>query len=209
MDDETRDPSIHDPSTHDPWTVLSEQRVYDNPWIAVDHRAVLTPRGAPGLYGIVRFKKRAVGVIPIEDDGGVHLVGQWRPPLGRYSWEIPEGGAEPGEDTAVTARREMAEEAGLEAAHVVEILRMDLSNSVTDEQAVIYLATGLRRGPPSPDDTEELAHKCLPFAEVLNRVLAGQITDSMSVAAVLRVYQMAKADLLAAPLARAVLDGLD
>jgi 8-oxo-dGTP pyrophosphatase MutT (NUDIX family) len=191
--------------TRDPWITISAKRVYENPWIVVEHREVLTPTRTQGVYGIVHFRKYAVGVVPIDDEGYVHLVGQWRPPLNRYSWEIPEGGAEPGEDTIVTARREMAEETGLEAANVVEILRMDLSNSITDEIAFVYLATGLKPGKPTPDDTEELAHKRLPFGEALNQVLVGQITDSMSVAGLLRAYHMAKTGQVDPTLAKAML----
>jgi 8-oxo-dGTP pyrophosphatase MutT (NUDIX family) len=176
---------------HDPWTTLTEKRVYENPWIAVDHREVLTPAGTPGIYGIVRFKKIAVGVLPIDDAGRVHLVGQWRPPLGEYSWEMPEGGSDLGEATEVTARRELREETGLSCEQLIPILKMALSNSCSDERAEIYLALSLNAGPAAPDDTEALAHKVLPFQEVLEMVLSGAITDSMTVAAVLRAHHMA------------------
>jgi 8-oxo-dGTP pyrophosphatase MutT (NUDIX family) len=176
----------------DPWTTLSERRAYENPWIAVDHREVITPSGTPGIYGIVRFKKLAVGVVPIDADGSVHLVGQWRPPLGRYSWEIPEGGAEAGEPAAACAGRELAEETGMVAGRLAEILRLDLSNSCTDERGVIFLATGLTPGRAAPDDTEALAHKTIPFAAALTDALEGRITDSMSVAGLLRAYHMAQ-----------------
>ncbi|HVY02434.1 MAG TPA: NUDIX hydrolase [Caulobacterales bacterium] len=193
---------------HDPWTILSERRAYENPWIAIDHREVLTPKGAPGVYGIVRFKKVAVGVVPVEPDGSVHLVGQWRVPLGRYSWEIPEGGAEPGEAPAACARREMCEETGLEATRLVEILRLDLSNSCTDETAVVFLALGLKAGQAAPDDTESLTHKRLPFAEAFNQAISGEITDAISVAGLLRAYHMAKTGQIDAALAKAMLQGL-
>ena len=122
--------------TLDPWTVVSEKRVYENPWIAVDHREVLTPSGTPGVYGIVRYRKLAVGVVPVDEAGRVHLVGQWRVPLDEYSWEIPEGGAEPGEPPEDCARREMQEETGLTAATLVPIVSMALSNSCADERCV-------------------------------------------------------------------------
>lgn len=175
----------------DPWTVLTERRVYENPWIAVDHREVLTPAGTPGVYGIVRFKRRAVGVLPIDEAGRVHLVGQWRPPLDEYSWEMPEGGADPGENAEACARRELKEETGLACDRLIPILRMALSNSSTDERAALFLALGLNAGEASPEDTEALSHKVLSFQEALALAVSGAITDAMTVAALLRAHHMA------------------
>ena len=107
---------------------------------------VIHPGGRAGTYSVIRVRRLAVGVLPIEPDGRVHLVGQWRFPLGRYSWEMPEGGAEPGEDAQACARRELLEETGLSAGRLEQILELDLSNSLTDERAMLFLATGLRAG---------------------------------------------------------------
>ncbi len=194
---------------HDPWTVLTEKRVYENAWIAVDHREVLTPAGTPGIYGIVRFARRAVGVLPIDDAGRVHLVGQWRPPLNEYSWEMPEGGADPGETAEATARRELKEETGLSCDRLIPILKMALSNSSTDERAELFLAFGLNAGLAAPEDTEALAHKVLPFTEVLERVLTGAITDAMTVAAVLRAHHMAVTGEIPPALAALMLNSSD
>lgn len=189
----------------DPWTWLSRATVYDNPWIKVEERRGLNPAGAPALYGVVRLKRLAVGVLPLEADGSVHLVGQWRVPLERYSWEMPEGGADPGEAPEACARRELAEETGLSAGRLVEILRMDLSNSVTDEQAVLFLATELTAGVACPEETEVLAHKRVSFRQALDEVLAGRITDSLTVAALLRAHHMAVTGGVPPALARALL----
>lgn len=175
----------------DPWRTLSERRVYENPWIAVDHREVLTPGGTPGVYGIVRFRRVAVGVVPIDDEGQVHLIGQWRVPLNEYSWEIPEGGADPGEPPEACAARELREETGLTAARLIPIFKMALSNSSTDERAVVFLATGLKAGAAAPDDTEALAYKRMPFRAALDLALSGAMTDAMTVAGLLRAHHMA------------------
>jgi len=140
---------------------------------------------------VVRFKNRAVGVLPLHEDGTVTMVGQMRYALDAYSWEMPEGGVPFDEDLSDGARRELREEVGLEAAALVEILRMDLSNSVCDEEAVCYLATGLTPAQTAPDETESLEIARLPFKDVLNAVISGQVRDSLTVATVLRVHHMA------------------
>lgn len=168
------------------WKTLSEKPVYDNPWIQVSHRQVLNPSGNPGIYGLVHFKNLAVGVLPLDEQGHTWLVGQYRYPLGAYSWEIPEGGGPLGTPPLEAAQRELREETGLLAEEWTELLRMHLSNSVTDEAGIVYLAQGLQQGPAEPEETEELQIKKLPFAEAFDMVMQGEITDSLSVAAILK-----------------------
>lgn len=188
-----------------PWTVKGVTRTYENDWFAIDSHDVIHPDGEQGKYTVIRPRRLAVGVLPLEPDGCVQLVGQWRFPLGRYSWEMPEGGAEPGEDPLDCAKRELAEETGLSAATYIPILEMDLSNSVTDERAVIYLALDLAPGAANPDPTEVLRRRRAPFGEVLARVADGRVRDSLTVAAVLRAHHMAVTGQIAEPLARAML----
>lgn len=189
----------------DPWRVKSVKRVFENAWFWVDEHDVTHPDGAAGYYGVVRMRRVAVGVLPIEPNGAVHLVGQWRFPLGRYSWEMPEGGADPGESPEACARRELAEETGLVAGHLERILEMDLSNSITDERSVVFLATRLSQGAANPDPTEVLHRRTAPFREVLRRVADGRIRDSLTVAAVLRAHHMAVTGQLPPELAQAML----
>lgn len=189
----------------DPWTWLSRRIVYDNPWISVEERQGLNPAGAPAIYGIVRMKRLAVGVLPINAAGEVHLVGQWRPAFEAFSWEMPEGGAEANETPEACARRELEEETGLTAQCFQEVLRMDMSNSVTNERAIVFLATQLTPGRPSPEATEVLSQKIVPFADMLESVLGGQICDSLTVAAVLRAHHMAVTGALPRDLAQVML----
>lgn len=170
-----------------PWRTLRSSLRYDNPWISVTHFDVLTPSGNEGIYGVVHFKNRAIGVLALEDDGTTYLVGQYRYALQSYSWEIPEGGGPHIEDPLESAKRELLEETGLQARQWRQILRMHLSNSVTDEESIVYLATDLEQGLASPEETEQLELRRLPFSEVLAMVQRGEITDSITVAAVLYV----------------------
>jgi 8-oxo-dGTP pyrophosphatase MutT (NUDIX family) len=189
----------------DPWIVKGAAQAFANDWFGVERHDVVHPGGAPGTYSVIRIRRLAVGVLPIEADGSVHLVGQWRFPLGRYSWEMPEGGAEPGEPAIDCARRELAEETGLRAGRLVSVLELDMSNSLTDEIAVIFLATELAPGQASPEPTEVLKRRRAPFMEVLARVTDGRIRDAMTVAAMLRAHHMAVTGQLPEALAQAML----
>lgn len=189
------------------WRDVSSQIVFDNPWIEVSSRDVIAPTGNPAHYGLVRFKNQAIGVLPLHDDGTVPLVGQMRYPSGRFSWEIPEGGAPYGESPVAGAQRELLEETGLVADELYQILEMELSNSVTDEVAICFLATGLRQREAAPDDTEKFEYARVPFPQVLEAVIKGQIRDSLTVACVLRVHHMAVKGELAPHLCKAVLNG--
>jgi 8-oxo-dGTP pyrophosphatase MutT (NUDIX family) len=164
-----------------PWTVLSKKDVYDNPWIRLTHHEVLTPAQTPGIYGLIHYKNIAIGVVPIDSEGHTYLVGQYRFPLGAYSWEIPEGGGAHGVDPLQSAARELREETGLVAGHWRKILECDLSNSVSDERAVAYVAWGLTQGEAEPEATEDLAVRRVPLAEAFRMVSAGEIRDALSV----------------------------
>ena len=164
-----------------PWRRGSRRVAYENPWIIVWHDDVARPDGGPGIYGVVHFNSLAVGIVPIDDNDEVTLVGQYRYVLDAWSWEIPEGGVPFAEDPLQGARRELREETGLEARDWRELGRFHLSNSVSDEAAVAYLATGLTLGDAAPDETEALEIRRVPFNEALAMTLDGRITDALSV----------------------------
>ena len=172
--------------TSNPWTILSEEKKYSNRWIEVTEFDVLNPSGNKGIYGVVHFKNYAIGILPLDENMNTYLVGQYRFPLNEYSWEIPEGGCPLGEEKLEGAQRELLEETGLKAKHWQLILRMHLSNSVCDEEATIYVATGLSQHEAIPEETEQLVIKKLPFDEAYDMVKRGEITDAMSVAAILQ-----------------------
>lgn len=169
---------------HNPWAIKAEKLVYTNPWIELREFDVLNPNGNPGIYGKVHFKNLAIGVVALDAREHLWLVGQYRFPLDAYSWEIPEGGGPLGADPLVSAQRELLEETGLKANSWEELLRMHLSNSVSDELAIVYLATDLSYHEPEPEDTEQLQRKKVSLEEAWRMVQAGSITDAISVAAI-------------------------
>ncbi len=167
-----------------PWKTLSSKFIYDNPWIQLTEFDVVNPGGGLGIYGKVHFKNRAVGVMVLDAQNNTYLVGQYRYTLDEYSWEIPEGGGPIGLDPLDSAKRELLEETGLVANHWELLLEMHLSNSVSDELAILYLATELTQLEPEPEETEQLQIIKLPFDEAYQLVMDGKIKDSMSVAAI-------------------------
>jgi ADP-ribose pyrophosphatase len=189
----------------DPFTTLSTQTTYENPWIRVEHQEVLRPDGQPGVYGIVHFTNRAIAVLPIEENGDTYLIGQWRRPLERWSWEIPEGGVPFEEDIEVGARRELEEEAGLIAGTMVKIAEFDVSNCVCDEVGVGFLAYELSQGIMSPDPTEVLSIRRIHFTHVLDEIDQGIIRDAPTLVTVLRAHQLAITGKLPQSLSQAML----
>ena len=187
------------------WRRESERTVFENPWMRLTQHQVVAPTGLASDYTIMQPKNVATGVLPIHDDGTVVLVGQQRFALGTYSWEIPEGGAPVGEDPFDGVRRELAEEAGLEAAHWAPALTMEVSNSVTTEMAYTWLAWGLGPVPVAPDPTEVITIVRVPFAALLEEIGRGTERDGLTVATAYRAYHMAQNGELPEALARALL----
>ncbi|MBK9795665.1 MAG: NUDIX hydrolase [Holophagaceae bacterium] len=174
------------PEHPNPYTVLDRRLVYDSTWIRVREDRFRHRKGATGPYAVCGFRRTACGVLALDDEDRVVLVGQWRYPLEAYSWEIPEGGGDETESPFEAIRRELAEEAGLCAQVWEPLCFYHPSNSSTDEEAFLFLATGLSpsEGHHAEDD-EELMHHREPVADCLRRVLSGEITDGLTVVALL------------------------
>lgn len=173
-----------------PWQVLDQKLIYQNPWIELTEYQVINPSGGRGIYGKVHFRHLAVGVIPLDAEWNTWLVGQYRFTLDHYSWEIPEGGGRMDEAPLEAAKRELLEETGLVAGDWTRILTMHLSNSVSDEGSIIYLARNLEFQEAAPEETEQLLIKKLPFEDAERMVETGEITDAMSVAAIQKIRLM-------------------
>jgi 8-oxo-dGTP pyrophosphatase MutT (NUDIX family) len=176
-----------DEENKNPWKTLSSKKIYDNPWISLTEHEVINPNGGQGIYGEVNFKNLAIGIIVLDENNNTWLVGQYRFPIKSYSWEIPEGGGPLIVDPLISAQRELLEETGILANSWTEIQKIHLSNSVSDEIGIIFLAQDLSYGESEPEETEQLVVRKLPFLEAYQMVLNGEITDSLSVAAILKL----------------------
>ena len=167
-----------------PWKTRTSRTVYENPWMRLREDLAEMPDGRTTIYGVVQCKP-AVGVLPFLDDDTVVLVGQYRYVFREFSWEMPTGGAHPGESLEAAAQRELAEEAGFEAAELVKLCDFHTSKSIVEEVAHLYLARGLRPARGHADPTEFIEVRAFPFEEVLQMVQRSEIKDSMTVVAIL------------------------
>lgn len=173
-----------------PWKTLSSSQVYESPWIKVVKHECLNPANKPAIYSVVNFQNLAIGILPLDENGYTWLVGQWRYPLNAYSWEIPEGGGPHGIDPLESAKRELKEETGIIANQFTEIMRLHLSNSATDELAIVYLAKDLAFEESEPEESEVLQVKKIHINDAYKMVTNGEITDAISVAAIMKVWMI-------------------
>jgi 8-oxo-dGTP pyrophosphatase MutT (NUDIX family) len=174
-----------------PWLSLSSHEVYENNWIRVREDAVVGPDGNDGIYGVVEFKNKAVGVLAYES-GEICLVGQYRYPQQKYSWEIPEGGCPIDEEPLIAAQRELMEETGLVAKNWMLLGSSSLSNSVSDEVAFWYLATNLSQGPHKREGTEVLKVTKVTLKRAIEMVFSGEIDDAISMLAIMQITLILK-----------------
>ena len=169
------------------WKLQASKQIYDNPWLSLAEDEVINPGGGVSHYGKIHFKNIAIGVIPLDENDNTWLVGQYRYVPDCYSWEIPMGGGPLNIDPLESAKRELKEETGLTATRWEELMHLHTSNSVTDERGIVYVAKGLTEGETEFEETEDLKVIKLPLEEAVQRVMDGEITDSVSVAGLLKL----------------------
>ena len=185
----------HFPRPDFAWQLGSPSVQYENPWMRVDNIPCVDPSGKHGTYGLVHYKNLAVGVVPYQDEH-IWLVGQSRVSFQSYSWEVPAGGDPSGQNPVGTAHRELREETGFTAGRMEEILKMELSNSITDEACLVYLATDLTPGETEMESSEDISIMKISLDDALDAVDAGEIRQSLSVAAILKLGRMRELGLL-------------
>jgi len=170
------------------WIINSSNIKYDNPWITVTEHQVINPTGNNGIYGEVHFKNIAIGIVALDQDDNLYMVNQYRFTLYQDSLEIPEGGGSLDIDPLISAKRELKEETGLEANSWERLMELHLSNSVSNEKAIIYLAKDLSQGEMALEETEDIVVSKLSLKEAYALVKENKITDAISVAAILNLY---------------------
>ncbi len=175
------------------WKKLTSRTVWENDWMQVLEDEVINPGGGNNQYGHVHFKNRAVAIIPLDRNQNVWLVGQERYTLNAWSWELPMGGAPLNEEPLEAAKRELKEETGLSARTWTEMMRLHTSNSITDELGIVYLAEGLTEGASELEETEDIEVRKMPLEAAVAMVHAGEITDAISVAGLLRIATFKRA----------------
>jgi len=173
-----------------PWKIKTTKEYFDNPWINVVEHQVINPKGNPGTYSVVHFKNLAICILPLDEAYNTWIVGQYRFPVNEYSWEIPEGGGALHIDPLESAKRELMEECGISAASWTKIAECHLSNSGTDEKAVIYVAKSLSFYDAEPEETEVLQVKKIPFTQLYDMVIRGEVMDALTIIAVLKAKVM-------------------
>lgn len=189
MDKIPYDSTMSNPNPENPWQTRGSREIYVNPWIRVREDHVIRADGQNGIYGVVEFQNYALGIVPVTDNRDTFLVGQWRYPLGLYSWEIPEGGGALSVPLLDSAKRELAEETGLTAALWTDLGPFHLSNSVTDETGQVFLAQSLISGDAQPEGDEVLRVRRLPLTEAYQMAMDGRITDGVSIIGLARAVQ--------------------
>jgi 8-oxo-dGTP pyrophosphatase MutT (NUDIX family) len=179
-------------ATPNPWRTLSSRTIYQNPWLTLREDKVIRPDGAEGIYSVVELRP-SCGIVAIDEDDRIALVGQWRYVHDRYSLEIPTGGSEQDETPLDAAKRELTEETGFTAKAWTALGTIDNSNGSTTDISHMFLATDLTAGPSVPQGDEQLDLRWMPFTDAFLAVMNGRITESVSVAAILKTELLRRA----------------
>jgi ADP-ribose pyrophosphatase len=177
------------PQPHGPWQILSRSEVYRDAWIELVRDDVIRPDGAPGSHCIVRLKP-GVSVLPLDDEGMVHLTEEFHYGVGRTTIEVVSGGIEPDEDPLATAQRELQEELGITAREWLDLGVCDPFTSVVVSPTRLFLARGLSFGPTTLEGTELIRCHAVPLAEAVQMVLDSSITHGPSCVLILKANHL-------------------
>ncbi|HEY1972721.1 MAG TPA: NUDIX hydrolase [Pseudonocardia sp.] len=163
---------------------LSTRQVYVNPWMVVREDSIRRPDGSDGIFGVIDKPDYAL-IVPF-DGRRLHLVEQFRYPLGLRRWEFPQGTApnRADADPLELARRELLEETGLRAARMVQLGVLDVAPGMSSQRGRVFLATELTEGPPEREHSEQdMRSAWFARDEVTDMIRRAEITDAQSIAA--------------------------
>ena len=167
-----------------PYETLASTYIWQSKWYNVRQDHIRTPDGAEGHYTLIEHPG-AVWIIPITPDGHIVLEWQYRYTIDEWCWELPAGGILPGSSPETMARQELAEEIGGTAERWENKGWFYTMNGIGTEIAHIFMAWGVRLGPPKREPTEIMELYSLPIERVLRMAHDGEITDGPSALALL------------------------
>lgn len=173
--------------SHGPWQILATRAVYRDPWIEVDQDQVVRPDGAPGTHVVVRMKA-GVSVLPLDEDGRIHLTDEFHYGIGRHSLEAVSGGIEPGETAETAVLRELEEELGIRAERLTRLATVDPFTTIVVSPTALFLAEGLTFSSPRPEGTERIGRVSMSLADARDAVLQGRITHAPSGLLILQAW---------------------
>ena len=177
-------------SEANPWKTKSSQVVYENPWMRVREDQVIRPDGKDGIYGVVETRI-ATGAVALDEEDNIYLVGQYRYTMDCYSWEIPEGGSDEGESAFEACSRELKEETGIIASKWWQLgAEIHMSNCISSERGVLFLAKDLDFLEAEPEGTEDLKVQKLPVSDAFRMMHSGEIQDSLTIIALHRLQHL-------------------
>jgi ADP-ribose pyrophosphatase len=171
--------------------VLSSQVMFRGRVFAVRRDRVAEPGGLEATREIV-VHPGSVVVLPVFADGRIVLIRQYRHAAGQHLWELVAGHKEPNETAVEGARRELQEETGYRARRIRKLLEVFPSPGLLGERMEIFLAEGLTKGEPRPEDDEKITHRILRLAEIERWIRSGKIRDAKSVAGILYYSKFAR-----------------
>ncbi|WP_422003180.1 NUDIX domain-containing protein [Reyranella sp.] len=168
-----------------PWRVEGTASAFDCRYFEVRQDTVSLAGRPSQTYSSIRVRYFGVCALPVDGQGRVALIGQYRYVLDRFTWEVPGGGAAAGSDPLVTARMELEEETGWRARQWLKLVEAAVSPGTSSEVTPAYVAWDLEETRPADNEDELLSRRWVPFREAVDMALLGQIGNLPGVAAIL------------------------
>lgn len=163
-----------------PWIVHRKEEKFACSFFSVRSDTVAHGHRLPRTYNSIRMKSPGVSIAPIDSDGRVTLIGQYRYVLDRFTWELPGGGCKPEQTPVEAATAELSEETGYRADHWLRLFDASLSPGTIEGSTHCFVAWDLQAGMPHPEPEERLSQRRVSFDEAVSMVLSGEISNFSS-----------------------------